>query len=63
VLPFVTVTQGGLSPIPPVLIEVPWDRVLALDLASGGALALAVFVIGAALRRLRGGATLRSGED
>lgn len=63
VLPFVTVTQGGLSPVPPVLIEVPWDRVLALDLVSGGALALAVFVIGAALRRLRVGATLRTGED
>lgn len=63
VLPFVTVTQGGLAPVPSVLIEVPWDRVLALNLVSGGALALAVLVIGMVLRRLRVGATLRMGED
>ena len=63
VLPFVTVTQGGVAPVPSVLIEVPWDRVLALNLASGGALAVAVLVIGMVLRRLRVGATLRMGED
>jgi hypothetical protein len=63
VLPFVTVTQGGVTPVPAVVIEVPWDRVLVLNLASAGALALAVFVIGAMLRRLRVGATLRMGDD
>lgn len=63
VLPFVTVTQGGVTPVPPVLIEVPWDRVLALNLASAGALAVAVLVIGTVLRRLRVGATLRMGEE
>jgi ABC-type antimicrobial peptide transport system permease subunit len=63
VLPFVTVTQGGVAPVPAVLIEVPWDRVLVLNLVSGGALALAVLVIGGVLRRLRVGATLRMGEE
>jgi hypothetical protein len=63
VLPFVTVTQGGITPVPSVVIEVPWDRVLALDLASAGALAVAVLVIGTVLRRLRVGATLRMGEE
>jgi hypothetical protein len=63
VLPFVTVTQGGRNPVPPVRIDVPWDRVLVLDLLSALALGLAVLVIGAALRQLRVGATLRMGED
>ncbi|HJP87484.1 MAG TPA: FtsX-like permease family protein [Candidatus Limnocylindrales bacterium] len=63
VLPFVTVTQGGVTPVPSVLIEVPWDRVLVLNLASAGALAVAVVVIGTVLRRLRVGATLRMGEE
>ena len=56
-------TQGGVAPVPAVLIEVPWDRVLALNLVSGGALAVAVLVIGSVLQRLRVGATLRMGED
>lgn len=63
VLPFVTVTQGGLSPVPSVIIEVPWDRVVMLNLVSALALGLAVLVIGAALRRLRVGSTLRMGEE
>jgi hypothetical protein len=63
VLPFVTVTQGGITPVPSVIIEVPWDRVLALNLASAGALAVAVFLIGTVLQRLRVGATLRMGEE
>lgn len=63
VLPFVTVTQGGATPVPTVQIEVPWDRVLVLNLISGGSLAVAVVVISAVLRRLRVGATLRMGEE
>ena len=49
--------------VPAVVIEIPWDRVLVLNLVSGGSLAFAVLVIGAALRRLRVGATLRLGEE
>jgi hypothetical protein len=63
VLPFVTVTQQATAPLPPVVVQVPWDRILLLDVASGLALGVAVVVIGGALRRLGVGATLRMGED
>jgi ABC-type antimicrobial peptide transport system permease subunit len=63
VLPFVTVTQRATAPIPPVVVHVPWDRILLLDIASALALGVAVVVIGGVLRRLGVGATLRMGED
>lgn len=63
VLPFVTVTQRATAPIPPVVVDVPWDRILLLDLASALALGVAVVVIGGVLRRLGVGSTLRMGED
>ncbi len=63
VLPFLTVTQGAASPMPPVVVHVPWDRVLALEAAAAIALGVAVLVIGAALRRLGVGSVLRMGED
>lgn len=63
VLPFVTVTQRATAPIPPVMVHVPWDRILLLDLATALALGVAVVVIGAVLRRLGVGGTLRMGED
>jgi hypothetical protein len=63
VLPFVTVTQGGTTPIPPVLLQLPWDRILLLDAASAVALGVAVVVIGGVLRRLGVGSVLRMGED
>jgi ABC-type antimicrobial peptide transport system permease subunit len=63
VLPFVTVTQRATTPVPPVLIHVPWDGILLLDLGSAAALAVAVIVIGAALRRIGVGSVLRMGED
>ncbi|HYK95300.1 MAG TPA: FtsX-like permease family protein [Candidatus Dormibacteraeota bacterium] len=63
VLPFVTVTQQATAPVPPVLVEIPWDRILLLDGVSALALGMAVVVIGAVLRRLGVGSVLRMGED
>jgi hypothetical protein len=63
VLPFVTVTQRAATPVPPVLVEVPWDRILLLDGVSAIALGIAVVVIGAVLRRIGVGSVLRMGED
>jgi ABC-type lipoprotein release transport system permease subunit len=63
VLPFVTVTQRATTPIPPVVVHVPWDRILLLDVASAVALGLTVVVIGGVLRRLGVGSILRMGED
>ncbi len=63
VLPFITVTQQAGAPIPPVLVEVPWDRILLLEVISAIALAVAVVIIGGVLRRLGVGSILRMGED
>ena len=63
VLPFVTVTQQAASPVPSVLVQVPWDRILLLDVVSALALAVAVVTIGGVLRRLGVGSVLRMGED
>lgn len=63
VLPFVTVTQLATAPVPPVLMHVPWDRILLLDLVSALALGVAVVAIGGVLRRLGVGSILRMGED
>ena len=63
VLPFTTVTQQAVAPIPSVIVHVPWDRVLVLEVISAGALAIAVVVIGGVLRRLGVGSVLRMGED
>ncbi|HEY4227747.1 MAG TPA: FtsX-like permease family protein, partial [Candidatus Limnocylindrales bacterium] len=63
VLPFVTVTQQAATPVPPVLVQVPWDRIAILVGASAVALGVAVVVIGAVLRRIGVGSVLRMGED
>jgi ABC-type antimicrobial peptide transport system permease subunit len=63
VLPFVTVTQRGTAPVPPVAIQVPWDQILLLNAVSGLVLAIAVVMIGRVLRRLGMGSILRMGED
>ena len=63
VLPFVTVTQEGTAPVPAAIIQVPWDRILVLELIGAVALAAAVAIIGSVLRRLGVGAALRMGED
>lgn len=63
VLPFVTVTQAALAPVPPVIIDVPWDLVLELDLASALALAVTLVAVARLMRRLGLGSVLRMGED
>ena len=63
VLPFVTVTQRATAPVPPVIVQLPWDRILLLDVASALALGVAVVAIGSVLRRLGVGSVLRMGED
>lgn len=63
VLPFITVTQQAAAAVPPVAVQVPWDRILLLLVASALALGAAVVVIGAVLRRLGVGSILRMGED
>jgi hypothetical protein len=63
VLPFVSVTQQGTAPVPSVLLDIPWDRIVLLDFASAVALGGAVLAIGGVMRRLGLGAALRMGED
>jgi hypothetical protein len=63
VLPFTTVTQGAAAPVPPVIVDVPWDRILQLELAIALALVAALLVIGRVLRRMALGSVLRMGED
>jgi len=63
VLPFITVTQQATTPVPPVLVSVPWDRILLLEVVSAIALGGAVLVIAGVLRRLGVGSILRMGED
>lgn len=63
VLPFVTVTQSASAPVPSVLVLLPWDRIAVLELVSAAALAVAVVVVAALLRRIGVGTILRMGED
>jgi hypothetical protein len=62
-LPFVTVTQRATAPVPPVIVHVPWDSILLLEVVSALALGIAVIAIGGVLRRLGVGSILRMGED
>jgi FtsX-like permease family len=63
VLPFVTVTQAGENPFPPVLLEVPWGAILLLELLAIGALGVTVVILSRILRRFGIGSALRMGED
>ncbi len=63
VLPFVTVTQSATAPVPPVIIDVPWNRIALLEGLSVVALGVSVVVIVQVLRRLGVGSVLRMGED
>ena len=62
-LPFVTVTQAASTPVPSALVQVPWQRILVLDVVVLIALALAVGILAAVLRRIGVGSILRLGED
>jgi ABC-type lipoprotein release transport system permease subunit len=63
VLPFITVTQQGGAPFPPVLLEVPWAAIGLLELLSIGALVMTVLLLARVLRRFGIGSVLRMGED
>jgi hypothetical protein len=62
-LPFITVTQQATTPVPGVLVQMPWDRILALDLIVLLALGVAVAVLATVLRRIGVGTILRLGDD
>ena len=62
-LPFITVTQQATTPVPPVTVHLPWDRILVLDLLVVVALGIAVGVLAVLLRRIGVGSILRMGED
>ena len=63
VLPFITVTQQGGAPFPPVVLEVPWAAIGVLELLSIGALVITVLLLAQVLRRFGIGSVLRMGED
>ena len=63
VLPFITVTQGGAIPFPPVSVEVPWSSILVLEVVSVAALAITLVVLARSMRRAGVGSVLRMGED
>ena len=62
-LPFVTVTQQAATPVPSALVQVPWQRILMLDIVVVIALTVAVGILAAVLRRIGVGSILRLGED
>jgi ABC-type antimicrobial peptide transport system permease subunit len=63
VLPFVTLTQSGGVPFPPVAVDVPWPSVLLLEAISVGALAVTLLALTRWMRGLGVGSVLRMGED
>jgi hypothetical protein len=63
VLPFVTVTQQAVAPVPPVEIVVPWTTIALLVAISTVVLAVTIAVITLLLRRIGLASVLRVGED
>jgi hypothetical protein len=62
-LPFVTVTQGGATPYPPVTVAVPWASIMILEVVAIVTLATTVIVLAWLLRRIGLAAVLRTGEE
>ena len=62
VLPYVALGTSGAAPVPPVLVSVPWQTVVLLELALLGALAVVASVQILRIRALRPAPVLRSGE-
>jgi hypothetical protein len=62
-LPFVTVTQGAVTPFPPVEVTVPWATIAALEAIAIVALSGAVVVLAWLLRRTGMASALRMGDD
>jgi hypothetical protein len=44
-------------------VQLPWDRIIALDIVVMAALVIAVGILAAALRRIGVGRIMRLGED
>jgi hypothetical protein len=63
VLPFVTVTQQAVAPVPPVEIVVPWTTIALLVVLSTVVLAITIAAIALLLRRIGLASVLRMGED
>ena len=63
VLPFVTVTQAAVAPVPPVQIVVPWATIGILVGVSTVVLAITIAGITLLLRRIGLASVLRMGED
>ncbi len=63
VLPFVTVTQAAVAPVPPVEIVVPWTTIAVLVGVSAVVLAITIAAITLLLRRIGLASVLRMGED
>jgi hypothetical protein len=63
VLPFVTVTQQAVAPVPPVEIVVPWATIGLLVVMSVVVLAITIAAIALLLRRIGLASVLRMGED
>ncbi|MFL5677551.1 MAG: FtsX-like permease family protein [Chloroflexota bacterium] len=63
VLPFVTVTQQAVAPVPAVEIVVPWTTIALLVGVSTVVLAVTIGMIALLLRRIGLASVLRMGED
>ncbi len=62
VLPHVALGTSGEPPVPPVVVSVPWDHVLLLELVLLSALVLVAALQVIRIRALRPAPILRSGE-
>jgi hypothetical protein len=62
VLPYVALGGSGAAPVPPVRLAVPWETVLALELALLAALAAIAAAQVLLARRIRLAPALRAGE-
>jgi hypothetical protein len=62
VLPYVALGTSGEPPVPPVIVSVPWDLVLLLELTLLAALALVAAFQIVRIRSLRPAPVLRGGE-
>jgi hypothetical protein len=63
VLPFVTLTQAGTTPVPGLLISIPWGQIALLEAVALASLTVTVAVLAVVLRRVGLGSALRIGED
>lgn len=63
ILPLISLTQDGAPAVPDVIVQFPWDTIIAMELAVLAMLAIIVVVMSVLLRRVGLGALLRLGED